>query len=212
MQRLVSEVAHSRSIKKRELIESFISTNGYEIAELSKGQKSLRDFILNLNQFVDWFNAKPPDLNIDDSIDNESNLSAVQKVSLNSADDDILNSCSRYTGESKSSIIRLCIIKGLYNNKEILNDTKAKRVTDLWTSAKRKLKTATEMMIASLHCNLERDFIEAKMESKREYGNLASMADEYKCFKSKEGYEMMLSHLYGDSVNEIFEDIVEHVD
>jgi len=212
MQRLVNEVADSKSIRKQTLIENFISKNAYEIAELSKGQKSLRHFILNLNQFVDWFNVEPPELNVTGSIDKESNLSTVQKVSLNNTDEDLLNSCSTYTGESKSSIIRLCIIKGLYDNKKVLNNTKAKRISDLWTSAKRKLKTATKMMVTALDCSLEREFIEAKMETRREFDNLASMADEFNDFKQKEGYSRMLSYRCGDNIDQMFKDIVDHVE
>ena len=212
MQRLVKEVAQDKQLKKKELIDNFVQSNVYDIAELSKGQESIRHFILELNQYVEWLNIKPPECNINNSIDKDSNLTISQILTLDDNTESLLKSCSSYTGESRSVIVRLCIIKGLYHNRSTLNDTKANRVADLWFSAKRKLETANKMMVTQLYCSLRAGFIEAKINTRREIGNLISIADNYKEFKETGGYDVLLSYEEGSEVDEIFKRIVDYVE
>jgi predicted DNA-binding protein len=212
MQRVIESAIESQIKNKKTFIQDSVTHNIEEIVSYVEGQKSLRDFILNLNDNVEWLHMEPPNYNIRDRIELENELVVNSKINLNDTTEDMVKAASRYTGEPKSSIIRVCIIKELYNNRDQLVKTNADTITDVWMSIRRKFKVSVEMLINKLYFNLEQEFINSKIGRIEEIGNLMAIRDFYQKFKQTEGYQAMSQHHKGAKVINILKEVEEFID
>lgn len=212
MQRIIESAIENQIKNKKAFIEDSVTHNIDDIVSFVEGQKSLRDFILDLNDNVDWLHIEPPEYNIRDRVELEDDLVVNTKISFNQQTDDMLKAASRYTGEPKSSIIRICVIKELYNNKDNLVKTNADTIEDIWISIRRKFKVSIEKLVNELYFNLEPMLIRSKIGRIEEVGNLMSMRDFYEKFKETDGYNTMIEYQKGQQVDDILREVKEFVD
>lgn len=212
MQRIIESATENQIKNKKSFIEDAVTYNVRDIVSYVEGQKSLRDFILNLNDNVNWLHIEPPNYNIRDRIDLENDLVINTKIRFDKEVDDMLKAASRYTGEPKSSIVRICVIKELHECKNKLVKTNAGTITDIWMSIRRKFKVSIEMLINKLYFNLEYDFINSKIGRISEVGNLMAIRDFYEEFKQTEGYEVMTEYNKGIEVDDTLKEVKQFVD
>lgn len=212
MQRIIESAIENQIKNKKTFIEDAVTHNVADIVSYVEGQKSLRDFILNLNDNVDWLHIKPPEYNIRDRVELEDDLVVNTKISFKQQTDDMLKAASRYTGEPKSSIIRICMVKELYNNKDELVKTNADTIEDIWTSIRRKFKVSVEKLVNELYFNLEPMLVRSKIGRIEEVGNLMPIRDFYEEFKETDGYSTMMEYQKGQQVDDILKEVKEFVD
>jgi len=212
MQRIIESAIEDQIKNKKAFIEDAVTYNIADIVSFVEGQKSLRDFILDLNDNVEWLHIEPPEYNIRDRIDLEDDLVVNTKISFDEQVNDMLKAASRYTGEPKSSFIRICIIKELYNNKDKLVKTNADTVTDIWVSIRRKFKVSVEKLVNELYFNLEPVLVDSKIGRIEEVGNLMSIRDFYEEFKTTDGYEAMIEYEKGEQIDRELMKVKEFVD
>jgi hypothetical protein len=93
----------------------------------------------------------------------ENHLVVNTKIRFDKEVEDMIKAAPRYIGEPKSSIIRICVIKGLHSHKDKLVKTNADTITDIWMNIRRKFKVSVEMLVNKLYFNLEHDFIKSKI-------------------------------------------------
>jgi len=212
MQRVIESAIESQIKNKKKFIQDSVAHNIGEIVSYVEGQKSLRDFILNLNDNVEWLHMEPPDYNIRDRIELENELVVNTKINFDNKTEHMVKAASRYTGEPKSSITRICIIKELYDNRQQLVKTNSNTITDVWMSIRRKFKVSVEMLVNKLYFNLEHEFINSKIGRISEVGNLMAIRDFYQKFKQTEGYKEMGEYDKGVKVINILEEVEKFID
>lgn len=212
MQMLIEETMNSLVENKKRFIETSVRKNITDILDKVEGQKGLRDFISRLNSNVEWLNINRPDYNIVDDISSGADLNIVQKMEISSEVLDKVKSCVRYSGLSKSSIIRICSIKELFNRREELSQSDRYKVEDVWIEIDMKLDAANDMLIDSLSYNITKNLIESKMNRGIEIKNLMGMRDAYNKFKQTKGSDIMSKCSKGIELHQIFEDIEEHIE
>lgn len=212
MQRAIEEAIENQIKNKKTFVEESVKYNIDDIIKYTKGQKSLRDFIMDLNDTVDWMHMNPPSLDVKDKLKHNADLDISQSLELNNETDEKLKGASRYINMSKSSIIRMCTIKQLYNNREDLMGGNKRKIEDVWLSTVRKIKIGNRKLVDKLYYNLEEEYINKMMERPEQLLNFMNVSDAYKKFKNTEGCEYMKSSTDGQEVINILEDIVKHVE
>jgi len=147
----------------------------------------------------------PPEFNLQDKLDND--LCIYQKLTLDNHINDMVKAASRYTGEQKSTIVRICVIKELYNNRDKLVRTNEQTIRNLWENTKRKFDVGIEMLVNKLYLNLEPNFVKNKIGRIDEIGNLMSIRDFYEKFKNTQGYNAMLEYKRGNKVDATLKEV-----
>ena len=187
---------------KQKFIEEAVEANVCDIISYAEGQNSLREFIEAVDSSVDWLYIDVPNQSIQDRLDDTSDLTVSQHLGL---DDDIVDkvdAASKYTGTSRSSVIRICVIKQLYEKDDNLVRTDKMEVEDLWLDIRRKLKMAGKMMVDRLYYNLEYEYVVSKRQNIEGLAQLVSLRDRYLELKGTKGYELMMSYEEGRKVDE----------
>jgi len=212
MQRVIESATENQLKNKKSFIEDAVAHNIGDIVGLIEGQKSLRDFILDLDSSVDWLHMKPPEYKIRDRVELEDDLVVNTKISLKQEVNNMVKAASRYTGEPKSSIVRICIIKQLYENKDELVRENEDTIEDIWTDIRRKFKVCVERLVNELYFNLEPVFVRTKIGKMKEIGNLMAIRDFYGEFKESDGYRVMKDYEKGQRVDDVLKEVKEFVD
>jgi len=129
MKKLVEDIVDAgKSRSKAEFVRQAIANNVDYIHKQVKGQKNIRDFIEYIDEDIEWVDIRLPDSDIQCKVEAQRDLSEYLMTELSHDNIHKLNSCSRSSGFSRSSIIRACVIRGLYNNKGMLTEGKQVKV------------------------------------------------------------------------------------
>lgn len=190
LRRIIEEVVDSDLYySKPQFVRDSIDQNIEYIQSKLKGQKSIRDFIKDLNSDVRWLNINLPKQSIDATFEPDKELSVVKDVSLDASTIDRIDNCARCSEFKRSGIIRMCLMKQTYSERDKLNSTYKKRVTDRWCSMKLKLTKSNSLLIDQLFYIFSTDYISNKVTDEREVGNMFYIVENYNKFKDTEGYK-----------------------
>jgi Arc/MetJ-type ribon-helix-helix transcriptional regulator len=212
LRRIIEEVVENGPYySKSQFVRDSIDGNIDYIQNNLKGQKSIRDFIKDLNSDVEWLNINLPEQSISTSFEPDRELSIVKNISLDSYSIDKLDKCSRCSEFKRSGIIRMCLMKEAYNERNKLSSTNKKRVEDRWLSMKVKLTRSNDLVIDQLFYAFSTDFILNKATDEREIGNMLYIADNYNKFKTTEGYEYVKSTTRGEEFIDTIEAAIEKI-
>lgn len=199
LRRVTEEIVENGAYySKSQFVRNSIDGNIDYIQSNLKGQKSIRDFIKDLNSDVEWLNINLPEQSISTSFEPDKELSIVKTISLDSSTVDKLDKCSRCSEFKRSGIIRMCLMKEVYDERDELSPTNKKRVEDRWTSMKLKLTKSNNLLIDQLFYIFSTDYILNKATDEREAGNMFYIAENYNKFKTTEGYEYAKSTARGE--------------
>ena len=210
MQRLI-EAAKTEEESKKAFITKSVKRNISELNKYSKGQKGLRDFIESLNDDVEWLSIDIPTQDIDHRISTRTNLDITQTIELNQDYNNKLDRYVRHTGTSRSSAIRLCIVKELYNRRSVLNESNSDKIESTWLEVRKQLMMSNQMLVDILSYHLEHKSIESKL-SIIELKNLRYIRDAYRKIKDTSAYDVIEDHRDGDYIIEILNEIESFVD
>lgn len=190
MKKLVEDIVDAGSSRsKAEFVRQAVVNSVDYIHKQLKGQKSIRDFIEYIDEDIEWIDIKLPNSNIQCKIEADRDLSSYLETELPQETIDKLNACSRSSGFSRSSIIRACVIKELYNNKGVLADGKQMKIEQRWTEIDRKIKASNLKLVDRLYYCFEEKFILNKATNELEAKNMFYLKEHYKEFKGTEGYK-----------------------
>lgn len=195
---------------KKDFVEQSILNNSSYIMEKLSGHKDLVYFIKFLNDDVVWIDIQNPDIKINTKLIGDKSLTSQLTADIPEKADSILNKCSSIASTSKSDIVRICIIKELYDNsEEHLPETNYKRVSDKWLTIQVKLEKANKSLIDKLGYNINENIVDTRLDKRVEYANIKAIADYYQNFKHTKGYEVMKETKSGSDTIDILERVLE---
>lgn len=204
-------VASSRKYNtKKDFVEKSILNNYSYIMENLSGHKDLLYFIKFLNDDVMWIDIQNPDIKMNTKLMSDKPLSSQFAAEIPESADSILNKCSNIASTSKSDIVRICIIKELYNSSQgHISESNYKRISDKWLTIQVKLHKANKSLIDKLGYNINETTINTKLDEKVEYANIKAIADYYLKFKNTKGYEIMKETKSGSDTIHMLEKVLE---
>lgn len=180
MKKLVEDIVDAgKSRSKAEFVRQAIVNNVDYIHKQLKGQKNIRDFIEYIDEDIEWVDIKLPDSDIQCKIEADRDLSSYLTTELSEDNIDKLNSCSRSSGFSRSSIIRACVIRELYKNKELLTEGKQVKIEQRWTDIDRKVKSSNLKLVDELYYCFQEQFIMTKATDDLEVKNMFYLEEHY---------------------------------
>lgn len=188
-----SVVDRSDVYNSTQFIRQSIENNIEYIHDKVKGQKELRDFILDLNCDVEWLNISVPECSIDFKLEVDKELSVYQDADVKEEVVTKLDKCSRSSGFSRSSIIRACIVRELYKHRDVIEEPKRDKVVDRWTVIKSKIEKLNNKLVDNLYYDFQEDFIMNKATDELEVKNMYYIEEHYKLFKDTDGYKFASS-------------------
>lgn len=211
MQRIVEPLVNVGMCRtKSEFVAMSIEDNIMDINKKLRGQKNIKDFIKELNSDVEWINIKIPDNSIHPRLEVDAKLDVRYKTDVEDDKYSILKRCSRSSGLSKSSIVRICMMKKCYDMRSMLPDVKQRKVETRWGDIKRKLDINNMMLIDKLYYYFStEDYIQDKVYDDMEIKNVYYLKEHYKQFKNSAGYECMTENERGKKVIGVLESIPE---
>lgn len=213
MQRIIEEVIsnHPMYDTKSRFIRESIETKIYDISELISGQKGIRDFLAYLEEDVDWVYRNQYNTDITGKIDKDKDTPVVGNTDINPDKNEILKKCSRSSKLSKSSIIRICMIKNLYDMRDMLNKSNKLKIEERWLFIRSQLLRVKTMLINDLYFALDKEFVESKIESDMEERNLFHIKQHYKRFKNTNGYSYVEDTDKGQELIDILDKVESHI-
>jgi hypothetical protein len=205
MKKLVEDIVEAgKSRSKAEFVRQATVNNVDYIHNKLKGQKNIRDFIEYIDEDIEWVDIKIPDSQVQCKIEPNRDLSEYLMTELSKDYIDKLNNCARSSGFSRSSIIRACVIRELYSNKDLLTEGKQLKVEQRWTEIDRKVKSSNLKLVDQLYYCFQEQFIMAKATDELEVKNMFYLEEHYKDFKGTAGYKYMKEKERGKkSINNI---------
>ena len=195
---------------KSEFVAESVQENIMGINEDLRGQKNIKDFMKELNSDVEWINMKIPNNSIHPRFEVNDSLDVRYKTDIRDKEYDILKKCSRSSGMSKSSIVRICMMKKCYDMRSMLSDVKQRKIEDRWNDIKRKLSISNVMLIDRMYYYFfTEDYIQNKIDDDMEIKNVYYLKEHYKEFKNSAGYECMSESERGKKIINVLESVPE---
>jgi hypothetical protein len=210
LRRVTEEVVSNGShYSNSQFVRDSINENISYIRNEIKGQKNIRDFIKDLNSDVRWLNINLPEQSINTSFEPNKELSLTRDTKLGSSTVDKIDKCSRCSEFKRSGIIRMCLIKQAYSERDKLSPSNKKRIEDRWASMKLKLRKSNNLLIDQLFYIFSTDYLSDKVTDKKEIGNMFYIAENYDKFKDTQGYEYAKSTARGQEFIDGIEAAIE---
>lgn len=190
MRRMIEgTVENSQSYNQAQFIRQAIKNNVDYIYDKLKGQKTIRDFILDLNSDVEWLDIDVPEGSIEFKLDSNEELSVYKETSVEQEYIDKLDKCSRSSSFSRSSVIRACLIRELYTVRDCLDEPDKSFIKDRWVVVNAKIEKLNYKLVDSLYYEFQEQFIMTKARDEMEAKNMFRIEKRYENFKETDGYE-----------------------
>lgn len=214
MQRTIDEVVN-KSISyrsKKDFSNKAIRNHVPDVMGMLSGYKDLSYFIKYLNDDVTWINIQNPEVNVNTKLMSDKTLTSQILTEIDQETNSILSKCSSVSSMAKSDIVRICLIKELYEvGDDILNKSKYRRVSDKWTLIKIKLRKSNMLLVEKLKFDLDGELIDSKIDMECELYNLSNISHHYQDFKGSNGYYKMKETDSGKEVIEVLERIYTEI-
>lgn len=201
MNRILSQlVERDGTPSKKQFCTSAVENNIEWLEKSLKGQRKIYHLVSNLNDDIEWLNMDVSGDYLTAKAHVNKDLDVVRTLDLNDDTHGKVGWCAESSAMSRSAVIRLCVIKEVYHNRDMLNEARSIQVSERWLEIKSKVRLRTEKLIDELYYNFSTEYVEHKLQSDLEAKNLMILSSHYKTFKHTEGHDVMLEYDRGRTV------------
>jgi hypothetical protein len=220
---------NSQFSSKRTFLSYAVSCNiGYLQSQI-EGQKSIRQFASYVNQDIDWVEIDIGDFRINTKLIQTGNLrESPTKLDLNEKTEKLLRQVSSYSNLSRSQVVRLCVIRALYDvygdfysdvqaGKELrdyenvsdLNSGNIRLVEQRWMDLRKKIQNELPAVTFKLYQELCDDSIIEYARRKSEMTVTLQLMNHYEEFQGSTGYNKLQETEHGREIIDQLETVVD---
>jgi hypothetical protein len=197
-------VEETTSHNKKRFCSASVDNNVEWLQSLLKGQRPLYHFISDLNDDVDWLNMDISEDYVKAKSQVDKDLDVVRTSELHGELQSKVSWCAESSGVSRSAVIRICVIKELNSNRDVLSEAKSMQITERWLEIKSKIQLRTKKLVDELYYNFTTDYVKHKLGQDIEAKNMKIISSHYQTFKDTEGYDTLTNHDRGKAVLKVF--------
>lgn len=195
---------------KKQFCTTSVRNNVDTLKSWLKGQRDIYHFISDLNDDIEWLNMDISENYVTAKTQVSKGLDVIRTSDLNQQTQSKVSWCAESSGISKSAVIRLCVIKEIYQNRKSLNVARSMQVSERWLEIKSKIQLRTEKLIDELYYNFSTEYVKHKLGLQIEAKNIKIVSSHYDLLKNSDGYDIMLSYERGETVINILEQYLQN--
>jgi hypothetical protein len=210
MNRAIEKLLQDDSYKsKRHFVNKSVESQIDWFKQSVKGQRTLYNFINNINDDVSWLDLDVSDEYITPRLHIDKSLDVVRTCNLSPETKSDISWCASAIGNTQSSIIRLCMIKQLSCESHLLSEAMSMQVEERWLHIKSKISLRTNKMVDELYYNFKTPYVQHKLKQSIEAKNRKIISSHYNSFEQTSGYDVMIQTDRGSTVDEIIEEYTD---